>query len=90
MWCYWFGKKMLEVYIMRSYKMKEKISNIVFEKPSIEIISNVTAQPEYDPLKIKDLLIQQIYSSVRWRESIKNMSETGVHNYIEIGPGKVL
>ena len=32
-------------------KMKEKISNIVFEKPSIEIISNVTAQPEYDPLK---------------------------------------
>ena len=71
-------------------KMKEKISNIVFEKPSIEIISNVTAQPEYDPLKIKDLLIQQIFSSVRWRESIKNMSETGVHNYIEIGPGKVL
>ena len=35
-------------------------------------------------------MIQQIFSSVRWRESIKNMSETGVHNYIEIGPGKAL
>ena len=53
-------------------------------------MSNVTAKPENDPKKIKELLINQIFSTVRWRESILNLSSMGVLNYIEIGPGKVL
>ena len=40
--------------------------------------------------EIKDLLIKQIESRVRWRESIINMINNGVNNFIEIGPGKVL
>ena len=43
-----------------------------------------------EPEKLKNLLIEQIYSTVRWRESIINMSNSGVTNFIEIGPGKVL
>ena len=70
--------------------MENKIENIKFEKPATEIFSNVTAKPENNPEKIKKLLIEQIFSSVRWRESIINMSEKGVENFIEIGPGKVL
>ena len=40
--------------------------------------------------KIKELLIEQIFSTVKWRESLINMSKVGVSNFIEIGPGKVL
>tara|TARA_B100000941_G_C28500420_1_gene553780 strand:+ start:958 stop:1902 length:945 start_codon:yes stop_codon:yes gene_type:complete len=70
--------------------MRDKINNTNFKKPNLEIISNVTACPENDPTKIKQLLIKQIYSSVKWRESILRISSAGVSNFIEIGPGKVL
>ena len=70
--------------------MREKIYNTNFNKPILEIINNVTATPVSDPNKIKELLIQQIFSTVKWRESITNMSDEGVINYIEIGPGKAL
>ena len=70
--------------------MREKINNTKFNKPSFDIINNVTAQPENDPTNIKKLLIQQIYSTVKWRESIIRMSKEGILNYIEIGPGKAL
>jgi [acyl-carrier-protein] S-malonyltransferase len=71
-------------------KMKTKILPVNFNKPNIDIISNVTAQPENNPEKIKDLLVEQIYSRVRWRESIINMSKNNINEFIEIGPGKVL
>ena len=71
-------------------KMKEKINNIKFNNPTIDIINNVTAKPENNAENIKKLLIEQIFSTVKWRESIINMSKANVMNYIEIGPGKVL
>ena len=61
-----------------------------FKMPKYEIISNVTADSITDPEIIKKLLIKQIYSSVKWRESILRMSKEKVRNFIEIGPGKVL
>ena len=70
--------------------MKEKINKITFKKSKFEIINNVTAKSESDPNQIKRLLIEQIYSTVKWRESIINMSKNGVKKFIEIGPGKVL
>ena len=70
--------------------MKEKINNTKFKAPNVKIINNVTATPENNPDVIKKLLIDQICSTVKWRESIIKMSETGVENFIEIGPGKVL
>ena len=66
------------------------IDSFNFEKLDFEIISNVTALPENDPKKIKMLLVEQIYTKVSWRESIINMSNNGINEFIEIGPGKVL
>ena len=54
------------------------------------IISNVTAKDEIDIFGIKNLLVEQIFSTVRWRESINFMIDKGVTDFIEIGPGKVL
>ena len=70
--------------------MKEKINNVKFIKPSINVISNVTAKPESDPENIKKKLVEQIYSTVKWRETIINMSNENIKEFIEIGPGKVL
>ena len=71
-------------------KMKDKILKTNFEKPNKEIISNVTARPVVDTGVIKKLLIDQISSKVRWRESLLYMVENGINEFIEIGPGKVL
>ena len=70
--------------------MKEKINNTNFNNCSFEIINNVTAKAEKDTDVIKKLLIDQIFSTVRWRESLINMSSSGIKNFLEIGPGKVL
>ena len=71
-------------------KMKEKIENTNFLKPKPNIISNVTAKEETDVNKIKPLLVDQITSRVRWRESVNYMINQGVTDFLEIGPGKVL
>ena len=71
-------------------KMKEKINKTDFVKPSPSIISNVTAKEENDINKIKPLLVDQITSRVRWRESVNYMIKQGVTDFLEIGPGKVL
>ena len=73
-----------------SKKMEDKINNIEFNAPLFKIIYNVTATTESSSENVKKLLIEQIYSTVRWRESIIKMSTLGVKNFIEIGPGRVL
>ena len=70
--------------------MKDKINSINFRKPIFDIVCNVTSIPENNPENIKKLLIDQICSTVRWRESIINMSKEKITDFIEIGPGKVL
>ena len=71
-------------------KMKDKIENTNFLQPKPNIISNVTAKEETDVNRIKPLLIDQITSRVRWRESVEYMIKEGVNEFLEIGPGKVL
>ncbi len=73
-----------------TFIMNNKINNTNFKKPNNPIISNVTASETQEIEKIKDLLIKQIESPVRWRESVIYMIKNGVTNFIEIGPGKVL
>ncbi len=71
-------------------EMKQKIVKTEFKKPCVDIVSNVTAQPLNSPDEIKKLLIDQIEKPVRWRESVYNMINAGINQFIEIGPGKVL
>ena len=71
-------------------EMETKINSTKFNDPSISIINNVTANPESDANVLKKLLIEQIFSTVKWRESLIYMSNKGVKNFIELGPGKVL
>ena len=55
--------------------MSEKINNTNFIDPKFNIVSNVKALPENDAKNIKNLLIDQIFKTVKWRESIINISK---------------
>ena len=70
--------------------MKEEINKLKFEEPKNILISNVTGKEIHNAEELKNLLVEQIESRVRWRESVLLMINKGVRNFIEIGPGKVL
>ena len=70
--------------------MKSEIEKLDFKTFQTPLISNVTAVEIKDNSMLKNLLIQQIESRVRWRESVLYMINKGVKQFVEIGPGKVL
>ena len=70
--------------------MKKEIEKVNFLDGDIKLISNVTANEVTNKNELKKLLIDQIENRVRWRESVINMINNGVTQFIEIGPGKVL
>ena len=70
--------------------MGKEIEKLEFKDPKNILISNVTAKEITSSSLLKDLLIKQIESRVRWRESVILMINKGVGQFIEIGPGKVL
>ena len=70
--------------------MAKALSEIILKDPIVPLVANVKANKEVNGETIKDLLVEQVTGSVRWRESIINMSKEKVTNYIEIGPGKAL
>jgi len=70
--------------------MNDEISKLNFKEPENTLISNVTGKEISNSNELKDLLIKQIESRVRWRESVLLMINKGVNQFIEIGPGKVL
>lgn len=71
-------------------RLAEQIAATEFKAPQIPVVHNVTAQTEADPQKIKALMIEQIYSAVRWVECVNTMSTAGITVTVECGPGKVL
>jgi [acyl-carrier-protein] S-malonyltransferase len=70
--------------------LQEVLNGIAIHDAKIPVIANVTAEPVVKKEEISRLLIEQLYSPVRWEESVKTMIALGVDTFIEIGPGKVL
>ena len=70
--------------------IKEEIEKVNFHDEKRLLISNVTADEISNKEDLKKLLIDQVESRVRWRESVNKMIDRGVNHFIEIGPGKVL
>ena len=71
-------------------KLDSFLGDIRFATPSPAVVTNVEASPNDDPEKIKDLLVRQVTSTVRWTGSINYMIDNGVKTFIELGPGNVL
>ncbi len=71
-------------------RLAEQITATIFSTPNVPVVHNVTADIETNPEKIKALMIEQIYSPVRWVECVNTMIKKGVTKTLECGPGKVL
>jgi [acyl-carrier-protein] S-malonyltransferase len=69
--------------------MREALGKTDIKAPLVPVFANVTAAPESDPDRIRDLLVEQVTGMVRWRESVANMAEANVEEFVELG-GKVL
>lgn len=71
-------------------RLAEALAGITLAKPEIPVYSNVDAATHDAPAQIKDILVRQVVSPVRWEESIRAMLDAGIDEFYEIGPGKVL
>lgn len=71
-------------------KLYEYLKNVEIKKPTIPYVANYTAEFVCDDKDIKELLRKQVFGSVRFEQSIRNMLKEGADTFIEIGPGKVL
>ncbi|MDI3479584.1 MAG: [acyl-carrier-protein] S-malonyltransferase [Rikenellaceae bacterium] len=71
-------------------ELETAIDKTPFQPPICPIYQNVSALPSTDPMQIKQNLIDQLTSPVRWTQTIKNMINDGAKEFIEVGPGNVL
>lgn len=71
-------------------KMAVALENITFSAPQFSVVNNVDVKVESSPDAIRSALIRQLYSPVRWTESVEFMAAQGVEQLVEVGPGKVL
>ena len=70
--------------------MRKALAETAIAVPSTPVVSNVTAEPETDPERISQLLVEQVTGTVRWRESVARMASSGIDEIWEIGAGKAL
>ncbi len=70
--------------------MAKALADVDIQAPSVPLVANVVAEQVIDPSRIRELLIEQVCSRVRWRESVSYMMGQGVEQLVEVGSGKVL
>ncbi len=71
-------------------KLAEVLATVTLRRPRLPVVSNVDAAVHSEPEEIRQLLVRQVVSPVRWEDSVRWMLEQGVTEFHEIGPGKVL
>ena len=71
-------------------KLGARLAELNFAVPKIPVVNNVDVAIESDPVRIKDALVRQAFSPVRWVETVKKIASMGVTTVAECGPGKVL
>ena len=71
-------------------KLRRYLESVPLAAPAIPVVNNVDVRAESDPARIKDALVRQAASPVRWAETVRAMAAQGVTHMVECGPGKVL
>lgn len=71
-------------------KLGEDLAEVEIQSFTIPYVTNVTAQYVTEPEQVKELLVKQVSSSVRWQQCVEQMIRDGVDTFIEIGPGRTL
>ena len=71
-------------------RLAEALAGTVISVPVVPVWSNVDAKPHNDPAEIRDLLVKQVLSPVKWEETMRGLLADGVDRFYEVGPGRVL
>jgi len=71
-------------------RLRERLATVKISRPEIDVLNNVDVAVQDDPEKIRDALVRQAFSPVRWIESVTAMASRGMTRVVECGPGKVL
>lgn len=71
-------------------KLKEALEDVTIQPITIPYLTNVTADYVKDPADVKDYLVRQVSSSVRWQQTIERLIADGAEEFVEIGPGRSL
>ncbi|HEX8952239.1 MAG TPA: ACP S-malonyltransferase, partial [Polyangia bacterium] len=71
-------------------KLRVELERVTIAPPAVPVVANVTAEPNSDAGRVKELLFQQVTGSVRWEESVQKLVAMGVDEAFEVGPGNVL
>ena len=71
-------------------RLAEALADVTIHPPRVPVVSNVDAAPHTDPAEIRDLLVKQVLSPVRWEDSVRAMRAAGVDRFFEVGTGRVL
>jgi [acyl-carrier-protein] S-malonyltransferase len=71
-------------------KLKATLGSMLIQSPAVSVISNVTGKPHESPESIRERLVEQVTSSVRWEESMRYLLAQGFSRFIELGPGTAL
>jgi [acyl-carrier-protein] S-malonyltransferase len=71
-------------------RLAAALSDVKMGKPAIPVVSNVDARPHDDPDEIRQLLVKQVVSPVRWEDSMRYLLDQGCDQFYEVGPGRVL
>ena len=71
-------------------RLAEALAGAAMAAPAVPVWSNVDAKPHTDPAEIRDLLVRQVVSPVKWEDTLRGLLADGVERFYEIGPGRVL
>ncbi len=71
-------------------KLADALADVPMQAPKIPVVSNVDARPHEDPEEIRQLLVRQVLSPVRWEDSMRYLLDEGFDDFYEVGPGRVL
>jgi [acyl-carrier-protein] S-malonyltransferase len=71
-------------------KLSDVLAGIRMEAAQVPVVANVTAEPVSDPDRIRELLVEQVYSPVLWEDTVAYLIAQGVDTFVEIGSGSVL
>lgn len=71
-------------------QLAEALQPVAVNPPRLPVISNVDAAAHHDPAEIKQILVRQVLSPVRWEDSMRSLLEQGIEQFYEVGPGRVL
>ena len=71
-------------------KLRQELENVEIQPFTVPYVTNVTAQNVTGPDQVKELLVEQVSSSVRWQQCVEQMISDGVDTFVEIGPGRTL